>query len=99
MNKISPYHIAKSPVLDSNRLSYRDLAKKESDLRLRTETGNIRLIPAANSFHRSNKNVIIDSHITNSSWEPYVRKRAKIGRNDMCYCGSGLKFKYCCINK
>jgi uncharacterized protein YecA (UPF0149 family) len=26
-------------------------------------------------------------------------KRIKIGRNDLCPCGSGLKFKKCCINK
>lgn len=24
---------------------------------------------------------------------------AKIGRNDVCYCGSGKKFKKCCANK
>lgn len=23
----------------------------------------------------------------------------KIGRNEKCFCGSGKKFKYCCINK
>ena len=23
----------------------------------------------------------------------------KIGRNDPCYCGSGLKYKKCCMNK
>lgn len=28
---------------------------------------------------------------------PYVRKGRKIGRNDPCLCGSGLKFKKCCI--
>ena len=26
-------------------------------------------------------------------------KEYKIGRNDTCPCGSGLKFKKCCINK
>lgn len=26
-------------------------------------------------------------------------KRTKIGRNSTCPCGSGLKFKKCCINK
>lgn len=26
-------------------------------------------------------------------------KEYKIGRNDPCPCGSGLKFKKCCINK
>ncbi|MBQ2276150.1 MAG: preprotein translocase subunit SecA [Lachnospiraceae bacterium] len=27
---------------------------------------------------------------------PYVRKTAKIGRNDPCPCGSGKKYKQCC---
>ncbi|MBE5956675.1 MAG: preprotein translocase subunit SecA [Lachnospiraceae bacterium] len=27
---------------------------------------------------------------------PYVRKEAKIGRNDPCPCGSGKKYKQCC---
>ena len=26
-------------------------------------------------------------------------RRVKIGRNDLCPCGSGSKFKKCCINK
>ncbi len=30
---------------------------------------------------------------------PYVRKGKKIGRNDPCPCGSGLKYKQCCMNK
>ena len=28
-----------------------------------------------------------------------VREGAKIGRNDPCPCGSGRKYKMCCINK
>ena len=27
---------------------------------------------------------------------PYVRKEAKVGRNDPCTCGSGKKYKQCC---
>jgi preprotein translocase subunit SecA len=27
---------------------------------------------------------------------PYVRKEAKVGRNDPCPCGSGKKYKQCC---
>lgn len=26
-------------------------------------------------------------------------KPEKIGRNDLCPCGSGLKYKKCCLNK
>jgi tetratricopeptide (TPR) repeat protein len=31
--------------------------------------------------------------------EPYIRTSPKIGRNDPCPCGSGKKYKKCCINK
>lgn len=33
------------------------------------------------------------------SEEPYVRSGKKIGRNDPCPCGSGKKYKHCCMNK
>jgi len=29
----------------------------------------------------------------------YVRETPKIGRNDPCFCGSGKKYKHCCLNK
>lgn len=32
----------------------------------------------------------------NGAAHPYVRKGGKIGRNDPCPCGSGLKYKKCC---
>jgi hypothetical protein len=35
-------------------------------------------------------------------WEPietYRREQPKIGRNDPCPCGSGKKYKKCCLNK
>ena len=28
-----------------------------------------------------------------------IQVKKKIGRNDTCYCGSGKKYKKCCINK
>lgn len=31
--------------------------------------------------------------------EPYVRSEKKIGRNDPCPCGSGKKYKHCCMKK
>ena len=30
---------------------------------------------------------------------PYVRSEKKIGRNDPCPCGSGKKYKHCCMRK
>ena len=29
----------------------------------------------------------------------YKRKKPKVARNDKCPCGSGNKFKKCCLNK
>ncbi len=34
-----------------------------------------------------------------ASWEPVVRQGPKIGRNEPCPCGSGKKFKKCCLDK
>jgi hypothetical protein len=31
--------------------------------------------------------------------EPYVRSERKVGRNDPCPCGSGRKYKKCCLGK
>ena len=31
--------------------------------------------------------------------QPYRRPAPKIGRNDRCPCGSGRKYKQCCLNK
>ncbi|MGP8244028.1 MAG: SEC-C metal-binding domain-containing protein [Bryobacteraceae bacterium] len=43
----------------------------------------------------------IDFHMHNSAQpqEPYRRPEPKIGRNDACPCGSGKKYKQCCLNK
>lgn len=31
--------------------------------------------------------------------EPYMRQEPKVGRNDPCPCGSGKKYKKCCLDK
>jgi len=30
-------------------------------------------------------------------FKPFVRSHKKIQRNDLCSCGSGLKYKICCL--
>jgi len=34
-----------------------------------------------------------------SDMKPYVREEPKIGRNDECPCGSGRKYKKCCMKR
>ena len=31
--------------------------------------------------------------------QPYMREEKKVGRNDPCPCGSGKKYKHCCMKK
>lgn len=31
--------------------------------------------------------------------QPFVREEPRVGRNDPCPCGSGKKYKKCCMNK
>jgi uncharacterized protein YecA (UPF0149 family) len=38
-----------------------------------------------------------DSLFEGFPMEPYVRPGPKVGRNDPCPCGSGKKYKKCCL--
>ncbi|MBU0958513.1 MAG: SEC-C domain-containing protein [Nanoarchaeota archaeon] len=29
----------------------------------------------------------------------FLKGKVKIGRNEKCFCGSGLKYKKCCLNR
>lgn len=50
---------------------------------------------------------ISEFHQINSTWyyvdgrqiQPKVCKKLKMGRNDPCHCGSGKKYKACCLPK
>ena len=37
-------------------------------------------------------------HGNSASQRTYVREQPKIGRNEPCPCGSGRKYKKCCMN-
>ena len=37
--------------------------------------------------------------VHNSAQVPYRREQPKVGRNETCPCGSGLKYKRCCLDK
>ena len=45
------------------------------------------------------KEAQIQRSTTNINRETVKRKTPKVGRNDPCPCGSGQKFKKCCMNK
>jgi uncharacterized protein len=41
----------------------------------------------------------VDETTTEGPQEPYARSAPKVGRNDPCPCGSGKKYKKCCLGK
>ena len=45
------------------------------------------------------KKAQIEGIVISNGEETYVRQNKKIGRNDPCPCGSGKKYKQCCMNK
>lgn len=49
-------------------------------------------------FEKSNDYKICE-HIIFKRNENWIKEKFNIGRNDFCYCGSGKKYKKCCINK
>jgi preprotein translocase subunit SecA len=45
------------------------------------------------------KEELITNQDESSVKKPVKRSESKIGRNDLCPCGSGKKYKHCCLNK
>jgi hypothetical protein len=41
--------------------------------------------------------VLLGGRASNEPQTPYVRPAARVGRNEPCSCGSGKKFKKCCL--
>ncbi|HBF88607.1 MAG TPA: hypothetical protein DDX39_08200 [Bacteroidales bacterium] len=56
-----------------------------------------------NSWSENQKNPFNDNDEINDDYE-YIqnsieKKEPKVGRNEPCPCGSGKKYKKCCLNK
>ena len=69
--------------------SWEDNKKQDDELRL------LESICVQHEIDHLNGKTVLDRE---DKPEPIVVKK-KIGRNDICYCGSGKKYKKCCINK
>jgi preprotein translocase subunit SecA len=78
-----------------------DLVRFLSKVQVRSEQD----IDAAEHQHKLPENIKYNhpaaqnalSNDTNESTtpEPYVRGQRKVGRNELCPCGSGKKYKHC----
>tara|TARA_A100001011_G_C14318613_1_gene849243 strand:- start:1532 stop:1822 length:291 start_codon:yes stop_codon:yes gene_type:complete len=84
------------PLLNTLGLDPNDLSKEKMNVLLQTVNKAIK----SNDFSTENLNSILQSmginnnNIDNKKTEP--KKRDKIGRNELCSCGSKKKYKKCC---
>ena len=58
-----------------------------------------KLIEEILSSDESNHDDYVDDYVDNEEQQQYIRAERKIGRNEPCPCGSGKKYKKCCMNK
>ena len=56
-------------------------------------------VPACDDVHSTEPENVHNSAQAEGQQQPYRRPTPKIGRNELCPCGSGRKFKRCCLEK
>ena len=64
----------------------------KSQVQLRVEKVHLNNAPPMHNVHNS-------AQSAQPKPEPIRREHPKIGRNELCPCGSGLKHKRCCLHK
>jgi preprotein translocase subunit SecA len=65
-----------------------------------TAESQLAAVPAGNGVREAQDAAIAGSqHATDKKKEPVRNVGKKVGRNDPCPCGSGKKFKACCMRK
>ena len=58
-----------------------------------------RKVPDQETIKNRVKKMLYSAREYDMSHSPVIRIDKKIGRNDLCPCGSGKKFKYCHLGK
>lgn len=66
----------------------------------RSETESRKIVTDGGWAEQVSKDLPYDKMKWANKWgRPYIRLDPKIGRNDPCPCGSGKKYKKCCLRK
>jgi preprotein translocase subunit SecA len=56
-------------------------------------------LPAADDIRAQQDQAIAGSQQSEKKVEPIRNRSKKVGRNDPCPCGSGKKYKSCCMSR
>jgi len=94
--------IGKEEFLDQLRVAWIPVVKKNTDIDLEVTNAMDRI--RKSGFEKTFKTVGVTDEdikkvledIRDSKGESVVRSEPKVGRNELCPCGSGKKYKRCC---
>lgn len=64
-----------------------------------TERGPFKVYEDTLSMLEYDPNIFLPDEPKHNPVLQDIRREPKIGRNEICPCGSGKKYKHCCINK
>jgi uncharacterized protein YecA (UPF0149 family) len=74
-----------------------DLIKKRKDNKMDMRNGNIMSCEEAELLNKELGQLVAKKMKLDPTLEQMARKPPRVGRNDYCPCGSGKKFKKCCL--
>ncbi|MDR0273486.1 MAG: preprotein translocase subunit SecA [Clostridiales bacterium] len=95
----------RDPLVEYKFLGFDMFEEMSNNIQLDTVRGLFNIAIVTEQQPEMQQIVNMDEISTNSSEtaaavkKPTRRAEAKVGRNDACPCGSGKKFKQCCINR
>ncbi|MCL1843781.1 MAG: preprotein translocase subunit SecA [Defluviitaleaceae bacterium] len=95
----------RDPLVEYKFLGYDMFEEMSNNIQLDTVRGLFNVAIVSEQQPQMEQVVKMNEISTNSSEtaatvkKPTRRTEAKVGRNDPCPCGSGKKFKQCCVNK
>lgn len=94
----------RDPLVEYKFLGFDMFEEMSNNIQLDTVRGLFNVAIVSEQQPQMEQAVNMNEIFTNSSETTSAKKTtrrtdAKIGRNDQCPCGSGKKFKQCCINK
>lgn len=107
INEVNPiFHILIESIVE-NQIIKKDPPEVERTLRRLMENGishhgartAIAVIFINHLFETLKEQIPFDTENYSKQLSMLGRKIEKVGRNELCPCGSGKKFKYCCIDK
>lgn len=83
--------------VDTKRFKYCEVEYYDECKQLRRMTlSDLEAIEFQHEVDHLNGMLIIDRQVKN---KPIINKDKQVGRNEKCPCGSGKKYKRCCLNK